>query len=64
MDTGKAIFFGSLMIALAITVAAVIPAPERYIGVSSDFYSIGIVDTQTGAVRRCQYEKLCTEWLK
>ena len=75
MDTGKAIFFGLALIALAIFATdALRPANAgimvaRYMGVPSakEIYAVWVVDTETGAARHCQYLDSeggeCRAWL-
>ena len=79
MDTGKAIFLGLALIALAIFATdAMRPATAaqgevgRYMGVTAGNLpaAIWVVDTNTGAVRFCLSQKVmespkgCEEWLK
>jgi hypothetical protein len=75
MDTGKAIFLGLALIALAIFATDVMrPAKAglmsggRYIGLASDNGGIvNIVDTETGAARLCVTggaDKGCRGWVK
>ena len=67
MDTGKAIFFGLALIALAIFAADVLrPANAgimvaRYMG-TSGASGVYVVDTETGAVRKC-YGHGCDDWV-
>ena len=69
MDTGKAIFFGLALIALAIFATdAMRPAQARlmgdgrYMGVPNPGGSVWVVDTETGYVRRCGFET-CFDWV-
>ena len=63
MDTGKAIFLGLALIALAIFATDVMrPAQAglmgggRYMGVASvNHYAVHVIDTETGAARYCQF---------
>lgn len=73
MDTGKAIFFGLALIALAIFATDVMrPANAgimvaRYIGFARQSSGAWVLDTETGAVRNCQYVRngkgSCWDWL-
>ena len=69
MDTGKAIFLGLALIALAIFATdAVRPADARimggkYMGVSGGTPIVWVVDTETGAVKKCDFED-CEVWTK
>jgi len=71
MDTGKAIFLGLALIALAIF-ATDITRPAQaslmgggtFMGVSSGhFASVWVVNTDTGAARSCN-DKGCDAWSK
>ncbi len=77
MDTGKAIFFGLALIALAVFASDMMKPAEaglmgsgRYMGTSSGGYQslepyVWVVDTETGHVRRCVYRDerpICFEW--
>lgn len=73
MDTGKAIFFGLALIALAVFASDMMKPAEaglmgsgRYMGTSSGGYqNVWVVDTETGYVRRCAYRDerpICSEW--
>ena len=69
MDTGKAIFLGLALIALAIFATdAMRPAQAglmgggRYMGTSSS-QGLVIVDTETGAYNHC-YLSGCRRWLQ
>ena len=73
MDTGKAIFFGLALIALAVFSSDMMKPAEaglmgsgRYIGTSTGAYqNVWVVDTETGHVRRCVYRDerpICFEW--
>ena len=71
MDTGKAIFFGLALIALAIfstdgfkTATAAQGQTGRYIGSAGGGFVVVITDTVTGRFRRCStHEKECEPWL-
>ena len=69
MDTGKAIFLGLALIALAIFATdAVRPADVRimggkYMGISGGIHIVWVVDTGTGAVKKCEFED-CGVWTK
>ena len=74
MNTGKAIFFGLALIALAIFARDVMrPANAglmgggRYMGVpTGSVFSVWVVDTESGAAKSCSLaskEKKCMEWL-
>ena len=73
MDTGKAIFFGLALIALAVFSSDMMKPAEaglmgsgRYMGTSAGGYqNVWVVDTETGHVRRCVYRDerpICFEW--
>ena len=73
MDTGKAIFFGLALIALAVFASDMMKPAEaglmgsgRYMGTSTGGYkNVWVVDTETGYVRRCVYRDerpICFEW--
>ena len=73
MDTGKAIFFGLALIALAVFSSDMMKPAEaglmgsgRYMGTSTGGYqNVWVVDTETGYVRRCVYRNerpICFEW--
>ena len=73
MDTGKAIFFGLALIALAVFSSDMMKPAEaglmgsgRYMGTSAGGYNnVWAVDTETGYVRRCVYRNerpICFEW--
>ena len=75
MNTGKAIFFGLALIALAIFARDVVrPADAgimgsgRYIAAAGPFPAhFGIIDTETGAARSCVTRgstRGCTPWIK
>ena len=72
MDTGKAIFLGLALIALAIFAADVMrPAQAglmgggRYMGVPSANGSIWIVDTEKGSKQFCGLlASKCDEWME
>ena len=61
MDTGKAIFFGLALIALAVFSSDMMKPAEaglmgsgRYVGLQTPVVGyVNIVDTETGAVRLC-----------
>ncbi len=71
MDTGKAIFFGLALIALAVFASDMMKPAEaglmgsgRYMG-TSGYQNVWVVDTETGHVRRCVYRDerpICFEW--
>ena len=68
MDTGKAIFFGLALIALAIFATDVMrPAQAgahqagRYM-ISGGEQWAWVIDTATGRYRECDREGKCTEW--
>jgi hypothetical protein len=72
MDTSKAIVFGCALIGLAI-IAKDIARPAnagfmgsgRYIGTPTGSTSaIWVVDTETGAVRKCNLRNGCGEWME
>ena len=69
MDTGKAIFLGLALIALAIFATdAMRPAQAgahqigRYNISGPSWESVWIIDTSTGRYRKCWYEKECEGW--
>ena len=70
MNTGKAIVIGCALIGLAIIAtdtfrpaSAGLMGSGRYIGTPTGGAGfIWVVDTETGAVRRCVYQKSCGEW--
>jgi hypothetical protein len=75
MDTGKAIFFGLALIALALfardgfrPATAALGEAGRYIGGgAAGNIAIWVVDTETGAVRLCKsgaQNNKCDAWLK
>ena len=75
MDTGKAIFLGLALIALAIFARDVMkPANAglmgggRYMAAAGSFpANIGIIDTETGAARSCITKgktRGCTPWVE
>jgi len=72
MDTGKAIFFGLALIALAIFAAdgfksasAAQDQTGRYMGSGGSGYIVFITDTVTGRFRRCNTNGgACDPWHK
>jgi hypothetical protein len=75
MNTGKALFFGLALIALAIFATDIMkPANAglmgsgRYVAAGGPFpANFGIIDTETGAARSCITKgktKGCTPWIK
>ena len=77
MDTGKAIFFGLALIALAVFASDMMKPAEaglmgsgRYVGVSEDsslLEQVWVVDTETGKVRICwdygnDKSAVCRNW--
>ena len=73
MNTGKAIFFGLALIALAIFARDIVKPADagRYMGLrTSDTKLIWIVDTETGVAKICSlvtagpFVKSCGGWIK
>jgi len=65
MDTGKAVFFGLALIALAIFATDMINSAKaglmgsgRYMGTSPDPVFVWVVDTETGKVRLCTLSEI------
>jgi len=70
MDTGKAIFYGLALIALAILVSDGLNtanansdrAVRYHAATVNESRQVYIVDTQTGRYRRCSDRGGCTSW--